>query len=423
MNRKEFLGAMLATGAAGALKATASVEKSPARLVASSTAPRNPRPYANVDWSSVRRINTTSHGHCESQEMLDAYLRHQFEFITISNYYPSAPRMPGKTITKDFFRFHQTHQVNFKGQWVDPPKDWNEIIGRHPEYVDDQLKAQLPLREKGELMFPNWPDGLLEAPNAEHHHFLLPGETDYDVMIHLCAPGSAFASGTFDKWGRFGTMKQGWCTGVGEFWGTAIDRMIAGLIVPDGGGVTINHPTWSQLDRGLLLQLLDWDSRVLGIEVLEAGHNSEHYWDWVLATGRQCFGFFVPDWSVGKDVFGVNVLLVKAKTVEDCLRAYRQGNFYGAAHGLGELNFTYLGFDGEVVRATVDRPARLEVKTARGVMKRVLGTEIEWRVPEHREWQGAITEVFARIKAYATDGSGEELFSQPFMLGGRQAIW
>lgn len=390
---------------------------------AGTASPRNPHPYSTVDWSRAIRVNTTSHGHCESQKMLDVYVKRGFGLLTISNYYPSAPRMPGKTIKKDHFRFHQTHKVNYRGRWIDPPKDWNAVIAARPELVDASVKSQLPLVERGELMFPNWPEDMLEAPNAEHHTFLHRTGSEEDMMLHLCAPGSAFASGTFDKWGLMGTKAQGWSPGCGEFWGDSIDRMIDGLVVPDGGGVTINHPTWSQLDRELILELLDWDPRVLGMEVLEAGRNSEHYWDWVLATGRQCFGFFVPDWAIGNKTFGVNVLVVPERTVEACLRAYRQGNFYGAAHGLGELSFTSIAFDGKKVSATVDRPAKLEIRTARGIVKTTTGTGIEWDVPEHKPWQGPITDVYARIKAYSTDGAGEELFSQPFMLGGKQKVW
>jgi hypothetical protein len=100
-----------------------------------------------------------------------------------------------------------------------------------------------------------------------------------------------------------------------------------------------------------MLDILDHDPRVLGIEVLQAGRNSENYWDWALATGRQCFGFFVPDWSIKKEIFGVNVLCVEERTVNACLKAYREGNFYGAAHGLDELAFTRLSFDGKFASA------------------------------------------------------------------------
>jgi hypothetical protein len=116
MNRREFI-ALSAMGGALALKGAGETGTEPCRLLVTTSAPpRNPHPYANVDWTGVRRVNTTSHGHCVSQQMLDAYLKHGFGLMTISNYYPSAPTMPGKSITKDFYRFHQTHKVNPWGQ-------------------------------------------------------------------------------------------------------------------------------------------------------------------------------------------------------------------------------------------------------------------------------------------------------------------
>ena len=99
-----------------------------------------------------------------------------------------------------------------------------------------------------------------------------------------------------------------------------------------------------------------------------------------------------------------------------CLKAYREGNFYGAANGLDELAFTGLSFDGKTVKATTDKPARMQVITARGVVKETKGREVSWTVEPDKPWYGARIDVFARVKAYATDGSGEVLFSQPFML-------
>ena len=414
MNRREFIALSAAGVIAGGAKAAETPRwKPPAgckRLVTTEAPPRNRRPYAGVDWSRALRVNTTSHGHCLDKWKLEKYLKHNFGLMTISNYYPSAPTMPGATIRKNHI-YHRTHKVNYKDKLVDPPKDWTAVVAAHPELISAEGKKKYPIVEDSSLMFPNWPKDMLEAPNAEHHRFW-PVPT-----LHLCAPGSAYASGTFDKWNMYGTGTQGYCPGSGERWYVAVDRLINGLIQPDGGGVTINHPSWSHLDRNFIAELLDWDPRVLGIEVLEAGHNSEHYWDWILSTGRQCFGFFVPDWSTDNDkMFGVNVLVVPEKTVEACLRAYRQGCFYGAAQGYGRLNFTSLSFDGKTVRATVDRPARLEVKTARGVVKEVKAAEIAWDVPETKPWQGAPIEIFARVKAYSIDGDGEILFSQPFML-------
>ena len=383
-----------------------------------SAKPRNRRPYTGIDWVTAQLVNTTSHGHCLNQRMLDAYLKHNFGLITISNYYPSAPTMPGRTFRRDHYRVHHDHAVMVKGVRTAGPFDWNAIIAPQAEKLDEKFRRQLPFKEGGPL-FEKWPDGLLEAPNGEHHGFLdAKGRSLGNV--HMCAPGSAFKSGTFDAHNSFGTMGRGYHFGSGEFWQVAVDRMIDGLICPDGGGVTINHPRWTHLDRGLLLEMLDYDPRVLGIEVLEAGVNSENYWDWALATGRQCYGFFVPDWSINGEVFGVNVLVVREKTIEACLKAYRDGNFYGAAHGLGELRFTNIAFDGKTVTASTDKPARFEVITANGVRAANEGTSVSWTLPTAKTpWEdrpNVGTDVFARVKATAADGCGEVLFSQAFML-------
>ncbi|MFA7174909.1 MAG: hypothetical protein WC340_16155 [Kiritimatiellia bacterium] len=120
-------------------------------------------------------------------------------------------------------------------------------------------------------------------------------------------------------------------------------NLIEGLLYPDGGGITINHPTCSLED---MLTLLDFDERVLGIEVWNHrrsfGISSArpdamsfyNLWDDVLRTGRRCFGFFVKDhFQYGR---GRNVLLVSdglALTAEEreheALRTYRQGRFFG----------------------------------------------------------------------------------------------
>jgi hypothetical protein len=82
------------------------------------------------------------------------------------------------------------------------------------------------------------------------------------------------------------------------------------------------------------------------------------------------------------EIFGVSVLVVPERTAEACLRAYRNGNFYGAAHGLGELRFTSIVFDGKRLCATTDKPAKFEVITARGVRKTSEGMSVEWVCPD-----------------------------------------
>ena len=416
---------MGAAGAAAAMPGFAQAANGEKAAAPRDVPPRNRRPYSGLDWSKVQRIKTTSHGHCTGQGMLDVYMKRGFEFLTISNYYPSAPTYPGKTFRK--FHYHVNHDwpVVVNGKLTPGPFDWNKIIEPFKDEIHKWHKKDYPFKEGGPL-YPNWPDGILEAPNAEHHNIIDPATGRGVGGLHMCAPGSAFKSGTIDAHGIYATIKRGYCSGMRERWDVALPKIFEQLIVPDGGGVTINHPTWTKLSRDMLARLLDFDPRVLGIEVLECcGVNSENYWDWALATGRQCFGFFVPDWGANKEVkggidrkrdFGVNVLCVEERTVEACLRAYRQGNFYGAAHGLDELAFTNISFDGKTLYAQTDRPANLEVITARGVVKSVKGTSIEWTVTPDGSCVGPKVDVFARVRAKSADDVGETLFSQAMML-------
>ena len=115
----------------------------------------------------------------------------------------------------------------------------------------------------------------------------------------------------------------------------------------------------------------------------------------------------------------MNVLVTPERTVHACLKAYREGNFYGAKRGLDELKFTRISFDGTTVEAETDRPARIVVITALGpVTETAKGTRVAWKMekPSPSAAPRDRVHMFARVKAYALDGSGEELFSQPFML-------
>ncbi len=123
-----------------------------------------------------------------------------------------------------------------------------------------------------------------------------------------------------------------------------------GLLYPEGGGITLNHPGGK---RDQYLEMLDFDPRVLGIEVwnqLASGFGSDrgyvssmteppsHFyqlWDDILATGRRCWGFFVKDHNTyGR---GRNILL--SPPLDDLspqqreatlLRSYRRGTFFGS---------------------------------------------------------------------------------------------
>jgi hypothetical protein len=376
--------------------------------------PRNPMPYSGLDWSKCSQIHTTTHGHCTTDEKLKVYLKRGFGFFTMSNYYPAAPYYPAREMIKNKYRAGQDHAIMFNGKRKEGPFDWNEIISAWKDELPEELKKTLPFKAAGK-MFPSFPKDMLEAPNAEHSS--LKGAKTQNV--HICSPGSMFASGMFDAHNKYLFRKHGYSPAASEPWKVIFDRIMAGLLYPDGGGITINHPAWSQLDKDFLVEMLDYDPRVLGIEVFNysAGRKnpkrpwsrswSEEWWDYALCAGRQCFGFSVPDWGYTR---GVNILLVPEKTAHACLKAYREGNFYGAVIGHGALTFTGIAFNGKKLTASTDKAARFEVISKQGVVYKTQGTECAFDLPKGDH-------VYLRLKAYATDNSGEILFAQPFMIG------
>ena len=412
MDRREFIKLMASAAVVTAGSRLFSDEAKGSKEVKVNVPERNRRPYSNVDWGHSYQIHTTTHGHCPNQARLNAYLERGFGLLTLSNYYPSASYWPASKMTVNYYRVHHDFPVMVNGVRTDGPFDWNKILAPWIDEVDEQYRKQYPFVEGGPLFKP-LPEGILEAPNAEHHSFT-------DSRTHICAPGSAYASGTFDARDFFKSKSHGYHFGTGEPWRTAVSRMIDGLIFPDGGGVTINHPTWTKLDKNHMMEMLDYDPRVLGIEVFNesAGDKkkypwsdsySEDYWDHALGLGRQCFGFFVPDWGVKE---GTNVLIVKEKTVHECMKAYRQGNWFGAIKGRGILNFTYIGFDGARLLTTTDKAARFQVISKQGVIFETTGDKLEFTIAK----DDYAKNTFLRIKAFATDDSGEIIFSQPFML-------
>lgn len=425
-SRRQFLAASALAAVAPALPGC----RAPVRSAAANG--RNRRPYAGIDWKTAHQVRGTSHVHCTTAAQLKVLLDRGIRFLTLSNYYPSAPWCPLAKMTENYYRVHHDHAVTVRGRRMEGPFNWNEIVGAWIDELPEKVRREHPFKE-GAAIFPPLPSDVLEAPNAEHHSFF--DDDGHDIYaLHLNSLGSTFASGTFDRRTkkRFQTFARGgYMTGSGENWKTAVDRMLGGLVVPDGGGVTINHPVWTGLDRSFALRMLDHDPRILGIEVIEGTFlEGEKYWDWILATGRQCFGFFVPDHDISAPSgdFGVNVLVTHDRSVAGCLRAYRRGDFYGAKRGLGELNFTHISYDGRDLRVETDRPARLEAVTARGIVRTVAsGTRLSWSVVperpknwsrEYREKSSATTDVFVRVKATSLDGSGEILFTQPFLLQG-----
>jgi hypothetical protein len=195
--------------------------------------------------------------------------------------------------------------------------------------------------------------------------------------------------------------------------------MLDQLLFPDGGGITINHPISSRLTFGEITRMLDFDPRVLGIEVY---NDTDTYareaqpllalelWDEILRTGRRCLGFFVPDHTIAR---GKNVLLVPSFTERECLRAYRKGAFIGTLIGTGP-QFTRISLDKQRVSVTVNAPMNLRFITDRGLGQESMLNhpvqEMDYLIPMGPDGRPSIA--YVRVEA-VDHSSTEQLFSQP----------
>ncbi len=244
--------------------------------------------------------------------------------------------------------------------------------------------------------------------------------------------------------------------GTNRPWRDAFRAALDGMLYPGAGGLTINHPG-SNLDE--LLDQLDFDERVLGIEVWN--HDGlfgcsprqptamTYYaqWDNVLRTGRRCYGFFVKDhYLYGR---GRNVLLIPdfAKLSpqdreREALRAYRQGRFFGligamATDATGNVVAPYDRSDFRFSRIAVrpdaaGAPAGLEVAVTGAERTKRPNTQIRFVTDqgvafaengEHayfafpRATDGGTLCRYVRVEAFAypdTHGGGKPLTPEAF---------
>lgn len=374
------------------------------------TVERNKRPYSDVDWSTHDQIVGCSHMHCTTDKDFHRFIDEGLEFATFANYYPSAPWYPLNDMRQNTYKCRQKG-CTVNGKYSDEEIDFNKVISSWKDELPEEQASQLPFSE-GDKVFTNIPSDLLEAPNAEYHSF-----TDTPISTHVACPGSRFSCCTFDRHGEWGLNKHGFGFGVRLPWREGFDRILDSMIVPDGGGITINHPASSHLPMDVILEMLDYDPKVLGIEVfnhndsVDFSSSAEPLWDAILSTGRQCFGFFVEDHNLDRKWKGKIIIAAKERTAESCLRAIRQGNFYGAMIDNG-LRFRQISFDGRTLTAQTNRPVTFKLATKLGIAAYQQNTtEFTYTVKEGMESQ------LCYLRLTAREGREvEKLYAQPFML-------
>ena len=291
--------------------------------------------------------------------------------------------------------------------------------------LDEPFSSKLPFNEE-EVLFPNVSEDILFSPNAEHHGFT-------NSKAHICCPGSSFISGNIDPQGnKYNLSKHGFVVGFGDTWQNAFDLIFKELKFADAGGITINHPTWfSKLPESQIIEMLDYDERVLGIEIYNGSVGRKNWsevpgyeppnekdfgystnlWDRILETGRRCWGFSVPDHGVelGTDWIGRNILLVSEFTDHDCLKAYREGSFYGCLkdNGLRVLNFNA---NEASISVKTNRKATFKFITEKGIVRQSEGEDACFQISEETNNSKL---VYVRLEI--SDTSGECLFLQPVM--------
>ena len=375
-------------------------------------------PYQSVNWEKTNHIKSTSHIHITDQAGLNKAAELGYRHLPISNYYPSAPYYPIDQVRENQFKVKQNFGVmrlrsNEEPVFIEGPIEWNKVImDKETGWYNSlpiERQQELPFKV-GDYIFKEIPDNIIFSPNAEHHAF-----TNTKVSIHANSIGSMFSSGTFDSHSKFKTFWNGgkYSYGTGLHWQDAFNKMLDQLLFKDGGGITINHPTWSKLDQSIIEEKLDFDSRVLGIEVFNQGTWSLEMWDNLLKTGRRCLGFLVPDWGVqdeeAKDYRGFNVLLVNDFTEHSCLKAYRDGAFFGSEYG-GDLSFNEISLKSDKLVVKTNGISTITIITDQGISKMekdTTGTIYSIPVDSNN------VPIIKYIRIEAENGAKERIFSQP----------
>lgn len=311
-------------------------------------------PYANINWQSVDYVPSCSHEHAAVKEIKNL-TRWGLRHIAVSNYHPSRPMYP----------------------------------------LSDYVTL---------------PDGVISSPNSEFYNMGIPN-------FH------ANALGSFAEEPEPNTKLS---------WKIKFANILAAMQYDDAGGITLNHPAWTilysqahghtddVLTTADLIEMLDFDERVLGIEFFNAGSVgaidpstkwSLDTWDEILLTGRRCWGFAVADHDGQSDDIdyqwrGRNILLVDEFTEHECLKAYREGRFYGAIYDTN-LKFSSITFENNVLLVVAANADSINI-VVDGQYHTYSGSSASFEIPD--------TAIYARVEAISSDNS---IYSQPILFGNK----
>lgn len=465
-------------------------------------------PYSGVDWNACEYLHSMSHQH-QGQSAASRELFHGmgYRHFAFSNYYPSAPTFPlpsgYREARPEVIAAPNAEQHSFPDSSLHFNSLGSLLATGYGSSLSAAQRAAAPIEHRFENLHVfaqerPWAgvyrlDITLEtAAGAESSSVLLTitGAHECDFRGGFADKGPiadrSLSAGSHTIYLRTGATEIDMslaCDGAGlkvtrlrlmqgsnrpwrDVFRAALDgeiiagERIGGLLHPDGGGITLNHPTGSLDDY---LPMLDHDPRVLGIEVwnqLTSGFGAArgfyaseggphlhfyHLWDEILKSGRRCWGFFVKDHNTygrGRNVLVVPGLegLSSGEREAAALRAYRRGTFFGSVAALavdGEGN-TVAPYDhsefrfsrllvrrdgaGRALAISVavtgqdmaKRPNfQIRFVTDRGIARIVDAAEAEF--PLTRDERGEIEPLFVRVEAFAypsTHALGEPLTAE-----------
>ncbi|MDA9923510.1 hypothetical protein OAK44_00185 [bacterium] len=359
------------------------------------SSPEYENPYEGVDWETWECVHSMSHQHQGTNiSSLESFREMGYGHFAFSNYYPSAPTplLPAfREKNPDVVWAPNAEQHSF----LDTGLHFNSLGSRlatgYGKYLSAAERKTSPIKYRFENLIPfddkrPWegvyrldltliaaegkPEAILTVHGAtacnREENFADDGPIEKRTIpvgkktFYVRASGDAIdiTLGYNPEEISISQLRlmQGTNRPWREMFRAALDgeerdgKTVGGLLHPDGGGITLNHPT-GKLEA--YAEMLDFDTRVLGIEVwnqLTSGFGSDrgfyasmknppgHFyqlWDQILATGRRCWGFFVKDHNTyGR---GRNVLLTPPladlspeRREAALLRAYRNGAFFGS---------------------------------------------------------------------------------------------
>ena len=318
-------------------------------------------PYEGVDLRTAVRIHSVSHQHLSHSQTVSDPTPTQKSFnelyasgarhFAISRYRPSINTYP--------FDYENNRFV-----YVANPFAATEDIKTLKETYAREITI---------------PEDVIGSPNAEHvYPYLLYNNVwKRNSNVHINGIGSLYESGTVPD------PEKGYdSAGLNIPYSQALRNIFSNMQYADGGGAIINHPNWTDIHKHINIDVvrficdcLDYDERVLGTDMIEYINTGEHVQDAlipntqkidaILSTGRRCWIFCIGDWGTN---YGRNELLIpigietKADLEHECLKAYRNGNFF-ARYRNTDLRITGVSFEDRVFSVTAENADEIQIIT------------------------------------------------------------